>query len=96
MPRAAPTYKPRQPFLVRPVRLSSRERGYTWKWQKARAAYLMENPICGRCGKGASVVDHITPHRGNDALFWDQSNWQSLCQKCHNIKTATEDGAFGR
>lgn len=32
----------------------------------------------------ASVVDHITPHRGDYALFWDQANWQSLCAPHHN------------
>jgi len=32
----------------------------------------------------ATVVDHITPHRGNTQLFWDSSNWQSLCEECHN------------
>jgi len=43
----------------------------------------------------ALVVDHIQPHKGNDDLFWDASNWQSLCEACHNLKTATEDGGFG-
>ena len=28
-------------------------------------------------------------------LFWDSSNWQGLCAKCHGIKTASEDGGFG-
>ncbi|WP_317617964.1 HNH endonuclease [Rhodobacter capsulatus] len=32
----------------------------------------------------ASVVDHITPHRGNKALFWDRYNWQALCKPCHD------------
>lgn len=32
----------------------------------------------------ATVVDHIKPHRGNQKLFWDKENWQSLCTKCHN------------
>lgn len=32
----------------------------------------------------ASVVDHILPHRGDQALFWDKDNWQSLCAECHN------------
>ena len=41
------------------------------------------------------VTDHITPHRGNTSLFWDESNWQSLCQRHHSKKTALEDGGFG-
>ena len=35
----------------------------------------------------ANVVDHIKPHRGDSALFWNTENWQSLCDKCHNSKT---------
>ena len=32
----------------------------------------------------ATVVDHIVPHKGDMALFWDKSNWQGLCAHCHN------------
>ena len=32
----------------------------------------------------ASVVDHIKPHKGDKALFWDQANWQPLCASCHS------------
>jgi 5-methylcytosine-specific restriction protein A len=43
------------------------------------------------------VVDHIVPHSGpDDPLFWDASNHQTLCEACHNRKTATEDGGFIR
>ena len=42
-------------------------------------------------------VDHIVPHSGpNDALFWDSRNHQTLCQHCHNRKSAIEDGGFVR
>lgn len=44
----------------------------------------------------ATVVDHNIPHKGNKVLFWDVSNWQSLCKACHDAKTAREDGGFGR
>ena len=80
---------------------NSSERGYTSAWQRARAAYLSAHPLCVKHeAKGevvaASVVDHIIPHRGNWTVFWDSTNWQSLCKQCHDIKTATHDGAFGR
>lgn len=39
----------------------------------------------------AEVVDHIVPHRGDEKLFWDESNWQALCKRCHDSKTMTED-----
>jgi 5-methylcytosine-specific restriction endonuclease McrA len=44
-----------------------------------------------RCGGLAQVVDHITPHRGDPAKFWDAANWQALCKRCHDRKTMTED-----
>ncbi|WP_143035082.1 HNH endonuclease [Marininema mesophilum] len=28
-------------------------------------------------------------------LFWDKDNWQSLCKRCHDRKTAIEDGRWG-
>jgi 5-methylcytosine-specific restriction enzyme A len=76
------------------------QRGYGSRWQKARATYLLAHPLCVECGKSgrltvATVVDHITPHKGDQSLFWNHDNWQSLCKQCHDIKTAREDGAFG-
>jgi hypothetical protein len=32
----------------------------------------------------ATVVDHKIPHKGNAELFWDESNWQGLCDNDHN------------
>ena len=32
----------------------------------------------------ANVVDHIVPHKGDQALFWDRGNWQALCGHCHD------------
>lgn len=82
-------------------RKGANERGYTYKWQKASKAFLARHPLCVMCQhngivKAAEVVDHIKPHRGNQILFWDKKNWQPLCKKCHDRKTATEDGGFGR
>ncbi len=64
-------------------RPSARKRGYDRDWQRERAAFLATDPTCRRCGKPATVVDHILPHRGNQALFWNRSNWQPLCTSCH-------------
>jgi 5-methylcytosine-specific restriction enzyme A len=80
---------------------SASERGYNGRWQKARATWLSRYPLCAECERSnrvapASVVDHIVPHRGDQALFWDTENWQSLCKPCHDRKTAREDGGFGR
>ncbi|KPA99968.1 HNH endonuclease signature motif containing protein [Ahrensia marina] len=65
-------------------RPSSSKRGYDSTWQKDRAIYLKSNPTCRRCGEPATVVDHIIPHKGNQKLFKDRSNWQPLCTNCHS------------
>lgn len=75
-------------------------RGYGSKWRKAREDFLRGNPLCAECSrKGratpATIVDHIEPHRGDMTKFWSRSNWQPLCKKCHDKKTATENGGFG-
>ena len=78
------------------VRPSASERGYSSKWRQAREGFLKANPTCAICNAPATVVDHIAPHKGNKQLFWDRSNWQQICAPCHNRKTATHDGGFGR
>lgn len=72
----------------------------TSMWKKARKQFLQEHPLCEECKrngviKAAEIVDHRIPHKGNEQLFWDESNWQSLCKECHDRKTAKEDGRFG-
>jgi len=83
----------------RPVsdRRSAAERGYDGKWRKERAAFLALNPWCVRLGAGCTLigelVDHRIPHRGDMRLFWDRSNWQTLCTHCHNVhKQRAETG----
>lgn len=61
----------------------------TVRWRKARASFLADHPLCNLCAKigrdtAASIVDHIRPHEGDYNLFWDQTNWQSLCPTCHS------------
>ncbi|MCD9572201.1 HNH endonuclease [Pseudomonas protegens] len=82
--------------------MTSSQRGYDYKWQKAREQYLCDNPLCVYCSKigrtaAASVVDHKIPHRGDMTLFWDQDNWQSLCKPCHDsVKQAEEARGFAQ
>jgi len=82
-------------------RETSAQRGYSSAWRKAREGYLRNHPLCKKHYDAghlvpATVVDHIKPHKGDKALFWDSDNWQPLCKACHDRKTATEDGGFGR
>jgi 5-methylcytosine-specific restriction protein A len=66
-------------------RPTSTERGYGRAWEKARRIFLRTNPWCAMCGKPATVVDHIIPHKGDQTLFWDKDkNWQALCAHHHN------------
>ena len=91
-----------QRFKAKPViRGTNTERGYNFRWNRARAVFLSEHPLCRECERQgvltpATVVDHIQPHRGDYALFWDQENWQPLCATCHGRKTIAEVNARAR
>jgi 5-methylcytosine-specific restriction protein A len=76
-------------------RASASARGYDGAWRRARAEYLRANPTCRRCGAPATVVDHIEPHKGNRALFWNRANWQPLCDHCHNRAKQAEEKRAG-
>ena len=59
------------------------------RWRKVAKRLLSLYPLCAFCLKmgrdtPATVVDHIVPHKGNRDLFWDESNLQPLCKKCHD------------
>lgn len=66
----------------------------TARYRRRRKVFLQNHPFCP-CGALAEEVDHIEPHKGNRALFFDETNWQALCKSCHSRKTAAEDGGFG-
>ena len=77
------------------------QRGYGTRWRKARSLFLAEHPLCEMCllsgtTTPATVVDHIQPHRGDQGLFWNEANWQSLCDTCHRQKTVVQDKVFKR
>ena len=106
MPSKPPLHKPASAIRLSGARVhgarpSAAARGYGSRWQKARAGFLLAHPLCaGHTDRGeivaANVVDHIIPHRGDMKLFWNRDNWQALCKRCHDTKTANEDGGFGR
>lgn len=76
-----------------------------------RSRPLCECEECRQLGRleAATVVDHIIPHKLKDALesgdaeriaqaqalFWDKGNWMPMAKRCHDRKTAREDGGFG-
>lgn len=78
-----------------PIDISKRSNLYNRRWRKASAMWLRNHPLCVHCEKKGLItpaceVDHIVPHRGSQAIFWDETNWQSLCKPHHSAKTARE------
>lgn len=68
---------------------------YGRRWKKLRRMFLDRHSLCIDCqAEGrtrlADEVDHVIPHRGDVALFWDQSNWAPRCKSHHSAKTARE------
>ena len=84
-------------------RKAQRRESQEWHWlygtslwkDRLRPAQLVREPFCRECAlRGfrvrATVVDHVVPHRGDMGLFSDPDNLESLCESCHNRKTARE------
>ena len=67
------------------------------RWKKMRAIILARNPVCAACQAApATDLDHIVPHKGDKALFFNLDNTQPLCRPCHQAKTAAERNARRR
>lgn len=64
-------------------RPTASQRGYTYQWRKASKHFLEMHTHC-QCGQRATLVDHVIAHKGDTNLFWDRSNWQPLCARCHS------------
>ncbi|WP_313666109.1 HNH endonuclease [Shinella sp.] len=68
------------------------------RWLKLREQQLSREPLCRFClitedVTAAEVVDHIKEHKGDEALFFDRDNLQSLCRHHHDsAKQAMERG----
>lgn len=65
------------------------QRGYNSRWRKARESYLKSHPLCVLClqqdkVEAATVVNHKIPHKGDQKLFWDKNNWESVCKTHHD------------
>lgn len=86
--RQAPTAPARYRKVTQPLYKSKR-------WRDARLRHLGREPLCRACAEvgvvtAATVVDHVIPHRGDLTLFWDASNYASLCHPCHGKKQAAD------
>lgn len=75
-----------------PVRSESRPWRHlygTKRWYRLRWHQLQAEPLCRFCSAlgrvtAATVVDHKQPHKGDEDLFFDPENLQSLCKQCHD------------
>ncbi|AWJ83341.1 HNH endonuclease [Azospirillum sp. TSH58] len=68
----------------------------TAAWLKLRAWRLSVEPLCRMCAadgrvEAATICDHVVPHRGDRALFFDGANTQSLCKPCHDGRKQSEE-----
>jgi 5-methylcytosine-specific restriction enzyme A len=70
------------------------------EWKRKTKRFLAERSFCecAECkAKGwklrATIVHHLTPHRGNSDLFWDESNWSPRTKAHHDRATAHEVNA---
>ncbi len=83
------------------ARGSAADRGYDHRWGAYARGYKRRHPLCMECKRQGRItavycVDHIEPVESKyDPKFWDETNHQSLCESCHNRKTAKEK-RFGR
>lgn len=59
------------------------------RWRKFRNWYIARNPLCALCGDPGRMVDHIVELKDGGAEL-DESNCQTLCTRCHQLKTAGE------
>jgi 5-methylcytosine-specific restriction enzyme A len=87
----------RKPPVTAPVadrRASASRRGYDRHWRRLQVAYLSANPLCVMCQSigfvtEAKLVDHMTPIVAGGAVL-DTANLQSLCVRCHAIKSGRD------
>lgn len=71
----------------------------TSRWQRLRWSVLERDLFtCARCARvegntSQLVADHKVPHRGDEALFWAETNLQCLCKACHDRDKQSEERA---
>lgn len=67
---------------------------YTARWQKLRKqVWIRDGYVCQKTGAvltgkypapNSPVADHIEPHRGDEHLFWDPANLQTVSKEYHD------------
>lgn len=63
----------------------------TTAWRHTREQVLLRDySTCVRCGLEGNVVDHIVPSEDDWEDRLNVDNLETLCQRCHNLKTRRE------
>jgi 5-methylcytosine-specific restriction protein A len=75
----------------------------TARWQRLRQQVLIrDNYTCQRTGQlctgkhpapNSPVVNHTRAHRGNEALFWDIDNLETITKAEHDAAVQREEQA---
>ncbi|MGF7161273.1 putative kinase [Rhodoligotrophos appendicifer] len=98
----SPSQPSRQHKRRRYDRVRDQEPSRAWyktaRWQKLRWSILVRDLFtcqksgCGRVETETSqlVCDHVEPHRGDEALFWN-GPFQTLCKACHDRDKQREE-----
>jgi 5-methylcytosine-specific restriction endonuclease McrA len=74
----------------------------TARWQRLRWSVLVRDLFtCGMCRRleadtSKLVADHKVPHRGSEALFWDDGNLWCLCKGCHDSEKQRQEARLSR
>lgn len=68
-------------------------------WIRFRNWYRSKHPLCEECSRRGmitpmKIVDHIIPIKQGGDKF-SENNSRSLCQECHNRKTAEDKIKYG-
>ena len=68
----------------------------TRAWKALRANQLNLKPLCEWCANQnrivpATICDHVIPHKGDEARFYDADNLASLCKPHHDSAAQVKD-----
>jgi 5-methylcytosine-specific restriction endonuclease McrA len=79
---------------------------YTARWRKlAKAIRQRDGDVCQQTGvkliakapaPHSPVVDHKIPHNGDERLFWDPNNLQTVSKAWHDGEKQKQDKARAR
>jgi 5-methylcytosine-specific restriction protein A len=81
-----------KPMRVRENRPNSRQRGYDAEWERFRAWFVNEHPLCEDCldeGRTEPTVEvhHIRKLRDYPEGKCDENNCRGLCKPHHSRRT---------